>query len=119
MRAVFEGLLKRLGYAHLGETRHVLAPAAAPVEWTVADGKSWARMMATPTWRKLASMSQDSMIQGLLPQAAPYRDDPRLQQAFILGRKIQMDYLASMAAPTGVPEPATQADAEMIFEEHE
>jgi hypothetical protein len=116
MKRMLTRLLGRLGFVPNEAVRHVIAPAASAVQWSVADGRFWARVLATPTWSKLASMSEDSMIQGLLPRAAPYRDEPALQQAFVLGRKMQLDYLVSMAAPAdGGNEPAS-GTAEMIFE---
>ncbi len=105
MKTVISKLLSACGYVPRGTpVVHEIRPVAHEVKWFLADAHAWHAFRSSETWKKLDAMSRDSMIQGMLPTSAPYRDDPTKQQAFVLGRTMQLEYLAGFAVSPTVPE---------------
>ncbi len=105
MKALFLKVMGMLGFVPRGTTvLHFIKPVEHEVKWTVADSHAWDAFRKTETWKKLAVMSEDSMIQALLPLSKPYPDDVWQQQAFVLGRTMQLEYLAEFAVAPLVPE---------------
>ena len=105
MKAWFSKMMGLLGFVPRGTSvLHFIKPVEHEIKWTVADSHAWDAFRKTETWKKLAVMSEDSMIQALLPRSGPYPDDVSKQQAFVLGRTMQLDYLAEFAVAPVVPE---------------
>lgn len=112
---MFSRLMAMFGYVPRGTigsvVYHFISPVKHEVKWTKADGHAWNAFRQTETWKKLSMMSDDSMIQALLPGSGPYRDDQAKQQAFVLGRTMQLEYLAEFAvAPDKPDEPGRETD---------
>lgn len=111
MKALFLKMMGLLGFVPRGTVEHCIKPVEHEVKWSKADAHAWNAFRQTATWKKLALMSEDSMIQALLPRAMPYRDEHAKQQAFVLGRTMQLEYLAEFAvAPIEPEEPGKEVD---------
>jgi hypothetical protein len=113
MRTLVDRIMTWFGYVPRGTNTvvHEIRPVEREVKWTAADSHAWHKFRQSETWGKLSAMSADSMIQALLPRSGPYRDDPSLQQAFVLGRTMQLEYLAEFAVAAPEPDkPSPLAD---------
>ena len=121
MSKLFSKIMEMVGYVPRGTctasapvnnvVEHVLRPLRREIKWTQADAHTWHKFRECETWKKLAAMSDDSMIQSMLPQSGPYREDPVRQQAFVLGRSVQLDYLAEFAvAPPVTEDPGPESE---------
>ena len=119
MKKLIQTIMGFFGYVPRGTVEHTLVMLQAPVKWTTEDANAWHAFWWTPVWEKINSLSHDAMVQGMLPHSAPYRDDPRLQQAFILGRRVQMEYLSSLAVPKKPNDPENPELTEIPFDDDE
>jgi hypothetical protein len=108
MKLMLLKLMERLGFVPRGTNSvhvfHSIRPVEHAIKWTKGDSNAWHAFRETETWKKLSVMSQDSMIQALLPGSGPYRDDLARQQAFVLGRAMQLEYLAEFSVAPEKPE---------------
>ena len=95
MKRILNSFMAAFGFVPRGTVvEHVITPASHAVKWQKADAQAWRQIAESELWGKLKVMTDDALIQALLPGGLPYRDNPALQQAYVLGRAMQMDYLA-------------------------
>jgi len=106
MKTMITKLFSFMGFVPRGTSVvvHELKPVEREIKWTQADAHLWHQFRETETWKKLAAMSVDSSIQSMLPRSGPYRDDPVCREAFVVGRTMQLEYLAEFAVASPDPD---------------
>ena len=92
-------LLRRLfGFSR----RYVVMRRDVKVKWTKADAAYLKSMLESNTWKKLATMSDDSMICDLLPGPAGV-PNPEEVSAFVAGRVKQLEFIYLHAGMKRLP----------------